>query len=160
MWGSQMEHRFKEIIGSLDRSYKELIKMQPVTARTLPRVMPKAGVYLFSEGDQHLYVGRSNDIRGRIGRHSRPGATYRMAAFAFRLAREKTGKTQATYRKKASRAQLMEDPSFRAAFDEAKARIRKMEVQFAEESDPTRQALLELYVAIVLATKYNDFDNH
>jgi excinuclease UvrABC nuclease subunit len=50
--------------------------------------MPAAGIYVFSEGDQALYVGRSNDLRGRIGRQCRPGATHRIAAFAFRLARD------------------------------------------------------------------------
>jgi hypothetical protein len=53
----------------------------------------------------------------------------------------------------------MEEPEFSTAFTEAKARIRKMDVRFVEESDPTRQALLEIYVAVVLATPYNDFDN-
>jgi hypothetical protein len=60
---------------------------------TLPRDMPKSGVYLFTEQDRHLYVGRSNGLRGRHGRHCRPGATHRQAAFAFQLAREATGRT-------------------------------------------------------------------
>ena len=41
---------------------------------------------------------RSNGLGGRYGRHCRPGATYRQAAFAFQLAREATGHTKATYR--------------------------------------------------------------
>jgi hypothetical protein len=35
-----------------------------------------------------------------------------------------------------------------------------MDLRFVEESDPVRQTLLEVYVAVVLATPYNDFDNH
>jgi len=35
-----------------------------------------------------------------------------------------------------------------------------MYVRFVREADPTRQALLGLYVAIELETPYNDFDNH
>jgi hypothetical protein len=84
-----------------------------------------------------------------------------MAAFAFRLARETTGNLKATYKKgEGSRSALMEDEEFVAAFDASKARIRKMSLRFVEESDPVRQALLEIYVAVVLSTPYNDFDNH
>ncbi|HEX7455398.1 MAG TPA: hypothetical protein VF296_05080, partial [Gallionella sp.] len=102
-----------------------------------------------------------NDIKKRIGRHSRPGATHRMAAFAFRLAREATGNLEATYKKdESSRSALMEDEKFVAAFDAAKVRIRKMDLRFVEENDPVRQALLEIYVAVALNTPYNDFDNH
>ena len=122
--------------------------------------MPREGVYLFSESGSHLYVGRSRDIRGRIARHSRPGATHRMAAFAFRLARESTGQLDATYKREGSRAELMGDPDFREAFDNAKARIRKMEVRYVEETDALRQTLLEIYVAVSLGTPYNDFRTH
>lgn len=32
------------------------------------------GVYLFSEGERHLYVGRSDNFRRRYGHHSNPGS--------------------------------------------------------------------------------------
>jgi hypothetical protein len=35
-----------------------------------------------------------------------------------------------------------------------------MDVRFVQEVNPTRQALLEVYVAAVLGTPHNDFDNH
>ena len=142
----------------------KLVKLQamvPVKPALLPTQMPKAGVYLLSESGRHLYVGRSNGIRRRIGRHCLPGATHRMAAFAFRLAREATGNLRATYKKgEGSRADLMQNPDFMNAFNAAKARIRDMDLRFVEESDPVRETLLEVYVAVVLATPYNDFDNH
>jgi len=84
-----------------------------------------------------------------------------MAAFAFRLAREATGNLHPSYKKgKDSRDGLMENSTFVDAFTAAKFRIRQMDLRFAEESDPLRQTLLEVYVAVVLATPYNDFDNH
>ena len=93
----------------LDRSYK------------WPRERLR-GVYLFSENGVPLYVGRTNDAKGRYGRHCRPGATWRMAAFAFRLARESTNRAHATYRAgEGSRQALAADPTFAAAFDEANA---------------------------------------
>jgi predicted GIY-YIG superfamily endonuclease len=134
--------------------------MTPVTPVTLPRSLPKSGIYLLSENERHLYVGRTRDIRARIAGHSRPGATRWTAAFAFRLAREATDNMVATYTKKGSRGDLIENPNFLSAFDEAKKRIRAMDLRFVEENDPVRQAVLEIYVAVSLQTPYNDFDTH
>jgi predicted GIY-YIG superfamily endonuclease len=117
-------------------------------------------VYLLSDGDHPLYVGRSNAIRRRLQAHCRASAKHNAATFAFRLAREETGKLEATYSTRGSRADLEQDSTFREAFDRAKLRVRAMNVRFVEESDPTRQALLEIYVALSLGTPYNDFDNH
>lgn len=155
-----MNEHFQTVIQSLDPSFQRLIAQPPVTALTLPLSMPKSGIYLFSEAGLPLYVGRSRNIRGRIGRHTRPGATHRMASFAFRLAREITGNLAATYKKEGSRIDLMESAEFRQAFDEAKKRIRSMDLRFVEESDPVRQAVLEIYVSVSLQTRYNDFDTH
>jgi hypothetical protein len=101
--------------------------MAPVSAANLPKVMPLSGVYLLSERGRHLYVGRSGrGLRERIQSHSRLRATYRAAAFAFRLAREETGEVQASYKSEGSRRDLAARPRFKRAFGRAKARIRKM----------------------------------
>lgn len=155
-----MNDHFAEVVESLDPLFRLLLAMDPVTPVSLPRGMPREGVYLFSEGGIHLYVGRSRHIRRRIARHSRPGATHRMAAFAFRLARETTGHLSATYKREGSRAELMMDPAFREAFDRAKARIREMDVRYVEQADALRQTLLEIFVAVSLRTPYNDFRTH
>ena len=156
-----MDSKFASHVKALKPQLERLLAMAPITPVTLPTKMPRKGVYLLSDGNNHLYVGRSNDIKKRIGRHARPGATHRMAAFAFRLAREATGNLKATYKKnEGSRSALMEDEKFVAEFGSAKARIRTMNLRFVEENDPVRQALLEIYVAVVLNTPYNDFDNH
>ena len=135
--------------------------MSPCKAGKLPKGMPKQGVYLFTEGGIHLYVGRSNKIRARYGRHCNPGATHRMAAFAFKLAREATGKTTASYKPgEDSRKGLMQNPEFIAAFKAAKARIREMDFRFVEETDQNAQALLEIYCTLVLNARFNDFNTH
>jgi predicted GIY-YIG superfamily endonuclease len=155
-----MDPKFRARIESLEPLLSQLKAMTPVKPDGLPMQMPRAGIYVFSEGGQTLYVGRSNDIRGRIGRHCRPGATHRMAAFAFRLAREKTGRLAASYTTAGSRADLIRDAAFLAAFNEAKARIRKMDLRYVEAVEPVTQALLEMYAAVALDARYNDFDNH
>jgi hypothetical protein len=156
-----MHPTFARLVAGLPPKYEQLIAMPPCQAGTLPKVMPKQGVYLFSEGGQHLYVGRSNNIRGRYGRHCNPGATHRMAAFAFKLAREATGKMTASYKVgEDSRSGLMLNPEFLAAFKAAKARIREMDFRYVEETDQNAQALLEIYCTLALNARFNDFDTH
>ena len=155
-----MDRRFAEVVAGLHPSFEKLLAMPPVTCATLPKGMPKSGIYLLSDGSQHLYVGRSRNVRRRLGGHSRPKSTHGMAAFAFRLAREATGQLRATYKREWSRSALVLDEAFQAAFVTAKARIREMAVRFVEEADPVRQAVLEVYVAVALQTPYNDFDTH
>jgi hypothetical protein len=159
--GLFMDPKFATLVETLAPKLERLVTMPPLADGALPRDMPRSGVYLFTEAGRHLYVGRSNVLRGRHGLHCRPGATHRQAAFAFQLAREATGRTAVTYRAgDGSRAGLMLDPAFVAAFMAAKARIRKMEYRYVEETDQNRQAILEIYCAVVLATPYNDFGTH
>lgn len=155
-----MNPNFAQIIESFEPKLQSLKASSGCTPLEFSTMAPKAGIYVLFEGDVPLYVGRSNRLRERLSNHCRPKATYRMAAFAFRLAREKTGFTKATYTKAGSRKELMNDPRFVGAFDEAKARIRSMCVRYVEENRPTHQALLEIYVSVALQTKYNDFDTH
>src|SRR5262249_17388676 len=135
--------------------------MAPINNGALPRDMPLKGVYLFSEADRHLYVGRSNNLRQRYKQHSSSWSQHNQAVFAFKLAREATGNITAVYGTgPGNRALLVNEPTFLAAFTEGKARVRRMSYRFVEEQDQTRQALLELYCAIVLKCPYNDFNTH
>lgn len=134
--------------------------MKPVSVVTLPKELPLSGVYLFSEGEKHLYVGRTNTIRKRLQNHCRPSSGHNSATFAFRLARELTGLNQATYTAKGSRSALENDLVFGPVFIKQKQRVRNMQVRFVAEPEPMRQALLEMYVAVSLGTPHNDFDNH
>ena len=146
-----MNETFKLHVEQRQGKYEALIQMEPVTLATLPRDVPKSGVYLFSEGASHLYVGRSKRIRDRLRYHC---GSANDAPFAFKLAREQTGKPEGT------RAKLLTDENFIAAFQGAKDRIRKMQIRFVEETETNRQALLEIYVTICLSAPYNDFDTH
>ena len=66
-----------------------------------------------------------------------------------------------TYRKGfGSRKDLAADPESAGAFAKAKAQIKDMDYRLVEESDPTRQCLLEIYASVVLKTPFNDFDTH
>lgn len=132
-----MDSKFIAHVEALRPKLKVLLSMKPCKPTSLPQDMPARGIYVLSEADKHLYVGRSNEIKARLGRHCKESATHRHAAFAFRLARLATGNIKPTYKKgEGSRAALIEDPVFVAAFDNAKARIRAMDVRFVEETAP------------------------
>lgn len=149
-----MDSTFKAHVDELHPKLEKLKKMAPVTVSTLPANAPERAVYLFSEGGTHLYVGRTNRLRARLREHAALGSDQNSASFAFLLARDETGM------QKLPRKNCMQDGRFRAAFDRAKERLRKAEVRYVEECDPTRQALLEIYVAVVQKARHNSFENH
>ncbi|MFN0151620.1 MAG: GIY-YIG nuclease family protein [bacterium] len=155
-----MNKRFAELVDALESKYRSLLAIRAVKYDALPREMPSRGIYLFSEGALRLYVGRTNRLRQRLQSHCRPSGTHYTATLAFRMARHKTGKVKATYTAEGSRDALTNDPRFVRAFRAAKRRVRAMDIRFVEEEEPTRQALLEIYVATVLKTRFNDFDTH
>lgn len=156
-----MHSRFAHFANSLADSYERLISSKPMApGHRWPRDQVR-GVYLFSEGDHHHYVGRTNHVQRRYGLHCRPSAQHNQAVFAFKLARHETGNLRAAYKTgEGSRKFLAADPAFGAVFRAAKARVKAMEFRWVEEADPVRQCLLEVYVAVVLQTPFNDFDNH
>ena len=155
-----MNEQFRQHIESLHSRFETLLQCIPFSFSALPKQLPKSGIYLFSEGDRHLYVGRTNNIRTRLQQHCRAGSSHNSAAFAFRLTREECNVVRASYKSEGSREHLLQDPHFLLAFTEAKARLRAMHIRVVEESNPLRQALLEMYVAVSLEAPYNDFDNH
>ena len=155
-----MNPKFGNLTGVLEQRLQALLAMPPVRSCSFPRHIPKRGVYLFSEGADHLYTGRSNGMRTRLRNHCRPKGGHNVATFAFRMARKLTGQLKATYKAQGSRIHLLASPVFSTAFTNAKDRIRNMDIRFVQEDDAVTQALLEIYVAVVLETPFNDFENH
>jgi predicted GIY-YIG superfamily endonuclease len=155
-----MHEAFREYVEALHSSFERLLQTMPVKIKDLPRKAPAQCIYLFSEGSRHLYVGRTKNLRQRLRQHSIPGSQHNQAVFAFRLARESTGSLAAAYTVSGSRAALCAQNEFGSAFILAKERVRNMDVRYVEEKDALRQALLEIYVSVVLKTPYNDFETH
>lgn len=155
-----MENKFLNLIRDFDGKAKDLLAADRWTVQSLPKLISQKGIYLFSENKKPLYVGRSNDLRKRLQIHCRPSSAYNQATFAFLIAREVTGNVKASYKQNNSRKKLLENDTFKKEFEQAKNRIREMEVRFIEESDPLRQALFEIYIAVELDTRYNKFENH
>ena len=153
-----MNARFRTLVGTLETKHRELLKLPPVTASGIPSSTPTGGVYLFSEAGKHLYAGRTKR-RIHVRVRNQFGSNPKAASFPWRIARKVTGRL-ATYRREGSREDLLRDPDFRKAYEDARARIRNMHVRYVHEPDPLRQALLEIYVAVATAAEYNDFDTH
>lgn len=153
-----MDDTFKSLTQGLHEKYQRLISMQPFTIDTTPEDCPVGGVYLFTENGKHLYAGRTKrKIKARLKAHV---STAKDCPFAWHLAREAMGVKKATYKREGSRSHLLTQPRFKQAYESAKDRIRKMQVRFVGEPDPLKQALLEIYVAVLSEAKYNDFDTH
>ena len=150
---------FYRLIDDIHAKYEKLISMTPIKANEIINDTPKGGVYLFSENGKGLYVGRTKrKIKERLKDHYNKSSND--APFAFRLAREATGYLKASYKKEGSQKELLKNPQYRKAYDNAKERISDIDVRYIGEADPVRQALLEIYVAFLTEAKYNDFDTH
>ena len=154
-----MDPKFEKFLIGIHSKFKELLAMNPVTMEIPISNSPESGVYLFSENGVHLYIGRSKRklnkrLRGHIRKSSKD------SPLAFKMAREATGNTDIYYSGDSIRAKLLADPNFSTAYQNAKDRIEKMEIRWVHEPDPIKQALLEMYVAVILDTPYNDFDTH
>ena len=134
-----MNDIFKQHVEQLQAKYQALLQMNPATLGRLPGTVPNSGVYLFSEGAVHLYVGRSKRLRHRLRYHR---GSAKDAPFAFKLAREQTGNMKASYSTKGSRGELLADPTFSAAFQAAKDRIRQMQIRFVEETDSRKAGVI------------------
>lgn len=151
-----MHPKFKDLIESLEPSLQQLLACPPHSGATrLPLSVPKGGVYLFSSGGTHLYVGRTDRLRARHREHW--NGRHNDAPFAFKLARHKTGMIG---KGGPTRRDLSADPSFMNEFVLAKEMVAMMEFRWVAEPDPDRQCLLEIYTAIALETLHNDFKNH
>ena len=150
---------FKNIIRNIKIKLKSGIQTRSFILEKVPKDMQtKQGIYILSENGRPVYVGRSNRIKGRLKSHI--GRRHNQASFAYLLAREAFGLEKASYKKNFGRDHLMSLPKFRTHFNRAVKRIRNMRVRVIEEIDQTNQALLEIYAAHKLKTKYNNFKTH
>lgn len=152
-----MHPSFAALVESLHPAFERLVSCVPHSGPTrLPMCVPTCAVYLFSEGDKHLYVGRTDRLRARHKEHWSGRAND--APFAFKLARHSTGLLKV--RGGPTRKELEQDPVFQVEFMAAKARVAAMDFRWVEETDPNRQCLLEIYATVALDAAYNDFMNH
>ena len=143
---------FASAFDGIKPAFRRLVEMDPFCLDEVPSPVPAAhpGVYLLSESDRPLYVGRTRDVRGRLSDHRSSAPT--RATLAVKMARIAANRP-ATYTSGNSATHLYShDLTFRTRFDEARARICAMQVRWVVETDDVRQAMLEIYAAVDLDT--------
>lgn len=118
------------------------------------------GVYLFSERERALYVGQTRKLRQRMRNHRNASSDHNQASFAFLLARSLVVEQQPDFDLERTRAQLMAEPAFAAAFELAKGQVRAMTLRFVRIDDPVLRTLFEVYAAVALRTPHNSFETH
>jgi len=130
------------------------------------------GVYLFTEGERELYIGRTGlteraRLAGKSGSSSfmtrltghierDPGS----ASFAWRLTMERAlAQVEAGERGAlaATRKLRVTDPGLLELFHEEQQRVRAMEFRIVQIDDERVGYVFELYAAWVLETPYNSF---
>jgi len=144
---------FDGAVGELPNLLKELLGSEPIPIAEKRRFPDEPGVYLISDAEGDLYVGRCKSIRKRMGNHG--GKSPDNSTFAFRLACEAVGKQKGQRRKA-----LMENEAFRAAFNDNVSKIRDMRARFVVIENDVLQYMFELYVHLACKTRHNSFATH
>jgi hypothetical protein len=124
------------------------------------------GVYLFTEGNSHLYVGRCglterakrvgkghSNFRTRLAGHSCPGSAHNSATFAWRLTFEVLGAQVDNMPR--TRAKLQQHPPFRDEFLRQKERVTAMDFRVVQIEDDFESYVFEAYAARELKTPCN-----
>lgn len=132
----------------------------PITRADIKRI-PKntPGIYAFYHDGRPIYVGRTRDLRRRLGEHGRTGSSHYSASFAFlraRRAAKDAGHTAALAG--LSRADLAKHDVFGPLFVAEKGVVAGMMVRWVEVPNAATQALLEVYAALALGTPFNSFE--
>jgi predicted GIY-YIG superfamily endonuclease len=71
-----MNETFRLHVEALHPAYERLVASAPFKYADLAKqAVPERGIYLLTEGDRHLYVGRSDNIRQRLRSHCAVSAT-------------------------------------------------------------------------------------
>ena len=150
-----MNPNFRNIIEELPKLYGKLMK-SPLIKWGDFKNLPKAGIYVFFENDEPIYVGRTRNFLRRLREHCNKNSGHNSAPFAFNLAKNNFTKTYSLTRKK-----LEGNPDFMKEFDGAKARVRNMSYRIIEVTNPIIQTIFEVYCVLELGTQeYNNFDTH
>ena len=126
------------------------------------------GVYLFTESDRHMYVGRCglteraartgkghSNFRTRLAGHTRPSSAHNQAALAWRLTVEAVqGRFDDL---PPARAELGLDTRFRKEFSVQKQRVAAMDFRIVAIADSFESYVFEPYAGLALQTPYNSW---
>lgn len=153
-----MSAEFNQLVAKMPELLKRLESQSFLTRDNLARIS-KQGIYVFYENNKAIYVGRSNRLKERIQEHGRPSSDHYSATLAFNMAKKEMNANE-NKRGLTTRNELEKAPGFEKAFFLARKQVAKMQVKVIGIEDQIAQALFEIYAALTLNTKYNDFSTH
>lgn len=138
----------------------ELRNCAPATRTELAGRIPRhtPGIYAFYHDGKPVYVGRTRDLRRRLGEHGRESSSHYSASFAFLRARQAAKQAGHDLVGFTRRELAHEHAAFPALFAAEKAAVAGMQVRWVTVVDPVVQALLEVYAALTLGTPFNSFE--
>ena len=170
--------RFQYVINKMPKYMEELEDCEPIPMLYTPSEwkklgfnVPKKGIYVLYEEEKPMYVGRSDNIPGRLQQHGRSSSTSSSASFAFNLAKRKFSCRTSIPKEEfelwskhlfgdVSRSELEKNDIFQPYFNRAKESVKKMKVRVVEVEDPIEQTIFEVYAHMELGTEFNSFENH
>ena len=147
--------RFHDAVARMPKLFDQLMScdLLGMTAQQSWKNLP--AVYVFYDSyEKPCHTGRTRNLQGRVRAHV--ANNHNSASFAFKCARQALN-LKATYRPEGSRAYLMKDPVFKAAFDRQVEAIKRMSLRFVKIECPIEQHLFEVYAALHLGTSLTEF---
>lgn len=157
--GASGADEFKKIVDQLEPLLTRLTGSPKAKLADHPSIPKAAGIYLFSEGPNPIYVGQSRNLHQRLRQHTATSSKENSAPFAFNLAlREAEAQGLDTT---GTRSEIAARPEFDVLFRDARRRVTEMNVQVVEVDDPVTRTIFEVYAARILATdEFNSWDTH
>lgn len=151
--------QFHQLFDDFEERLGALSKRPFVFMTELTSISNEPGIYVFyddakAETAKPLYTGRTKRLRSRLQQHL--SGKQNQAAFAMCRVRKRLG-LKRDYRRHQDRDPKLEE-RISCELKRQTEVIRKMKVRCLTESDPVRQALLEIFVANRLQCPFNDFE--
>ena len=151
---------FSGYVSGLPTLLAKLQACAPATRADISKQIPKntPGIYAFYHDGQPVYVGRTRDLRRRLGEHGRVGSSHYSASFAFLRARRAAEAAGYVLAGKSRKTLSGEADGFQPFFAAEKTTVAGMTLRWVVVPEAVTQALLEVYAAPELGTPFNSFE--
>ncbi|MET0557061.1 MAG: GIY-YIG nuclease family protein [Solirubrobacterales bacterium] len=150
---------FREVTSEMDALLNSLRSAPAMPTADHSEIPTTPGVYLFSKGDEALYVGQTRNLRTRLNNHTNPLSRENKASFAFLVAKTEARKAGVDLSR--TRKVLEGDEDFARHFGEAKLGVAEMDVRFIQMEGAISRSIFEIYASLTLDTLlYNSFETH
>lgn len=150
---------FDGVVSGMNDLLLALLQAPAIRTAEHPEIPKASGIYLFSKGDEALYVGQTRNLRARLRNHTNPLSRENQASFAFLVAKAEAEKANIDISR--TRKILEADEAFAEHFRDAKLEVSEMDVRFIQLEGPIERTLFEVYASLALDTVlYNSFETH